>query len=637
MPRIVGASTAGGWQDATPLTVPEGVAEGHLLLACLSANGAPGVSPPPGWELVPDGSVVGGNLGVGTAVRLYVRPAGGDEAGAAHVWQWEAEHNHHGILLAVAGADGMRAVAVTANSSTDSLNLPSLDAIAGDMLAAFAFHWSTAAGTGPTIDGLETVAAQSTILLAAHEALAEDGPTPAHPCTSTVAGRMAAVAILLRPEEEPPEPTSAEVYAEHHTPPEQVYQPRWTYHAMRIPSRVWLDRDLPLQDVSLGPELSGPYSLSATLDPEWEHLIADDGQPLLLDKATLIVAECDDVVRGAAILTKATVVGSKLTLECAGHSSFAAGQEFEGTRTWGGPSAGTSGAGVDPLDVIRHMWTWLQAQPDGDLGITLGGTTTRYRVGSWHNARRIEEDGSLGPATEIADPFEFDGDLGTITKPVAARGKSVYWQYVLGWWDSVDIAGRMDELAQRVPFDYVETSRWSDPDKADVDLGIVFGYPRIGAKRPEVSFIVGENVAESVEVTLGRDDYANRITVHGAGEGAAQLRASASIRDGRLRHAETIEATHLTSVAACRALATDTLNRRRHSADVTSFTAINHPSAPIGAYSVGDEVQVQTGPGWSHQLLWVRITALDIDPDTEITTITCSRADAWDYSGGSAA
>lgn len=429
---------------------------------------------------------------------------------------------------------------------------------------------------------------------------------------------------------------SVTVFTEHHTPPGQVYVPRWQYHALRVPSRVWLDRDLPLQDVSHGPALSGPFSLTATLDPEWEHLKGRDGQPKIMEKGTLIVAEADDVIRGAAIVQHASVVGDRLTLECSGITSFGAGQEFEGTRTWGGSSAGTSGLGVDPLDVIRHMWAWLQEQPDGNLGITVAGTSTRYRLGSWHNARKIEEDGSLGPAAEIQDPFEFDGDLDSIRKPTAARGKSVFWQYTVGWWDNVDIAGRMDELARQVPFDYLETARWANPQKTDVDLGIAFGYPRIGAKRPNVSFIVGENISAPVEVTLGREDYANRITVHGAGEGAKQLRATVSIRDGRLRHAEVIEATHLTSVAACRALATDILNRRRHSADITSFTATNHPSAPIGSYNVGDEVRVQTGPGWSTQNLWVRITALDIDPDTEITTITCSRSDAWDYSGGSA-
>jgi hypothetical protein len=412
---------------------------------------------------------------------------------------------------------------------------------------------------------------------------------------------------------------------------------RWQYHAMRIPSREWLDRDLPLQDVQLGPALSGPYSLKATIAPEFQSLVADDGELLLAEWGTLIIAEADDVIRGAAILTTPEIVGSVLTLDCVGISAFAAGQEFEGTLTWGGPTAGLTGHGVDALDEVRGLWGWLQDQPDGGLGVVLGDTATPYVRGAWHNARRIADDGSLGPANEIADPIVFDGVwTNSSRKPAAATGKSVFWQHSIGWWEKVDIGARMDELARTVPFDYVETAAWTDPAKSDVRLGIEFGYPRLGAKRPNLAFLEGENVTAQVPIKRGRDGYANHITAHGAGEGAKQLRGSASRRDGRLRRAASIEAATLTSTAALRSLAADTLLRRRHLADITAVSVANHPSAPIGSYSVGDDVLVQTGPSWQPTTLWVRITALDIDPVTETTTITCSRSDAWDYAGGAA-
>lgn len=410
---------------------------------------------------------------------------------------------------------------------------------------------------------------------------------------------------------------------------------RWQYHALSVPDRVWIDRDLPLQGVSLGPALSGPFALKASIDPTYEPLRGPGGELLLREHGTLIVAERDDQVFGAALITDITTTGDHLELDCAGHSSLAAGETFEGTKTWGGKTAGTTGHGVDALDVVRHLWTWLQSQPDANLDVHLGATSTPYVLGAWHNARKIGDDGTLGPAAEINDPIVFDGVWDkTSRKPAAARGKTVYWQHTLGWWDNLDIAARMDELAKQTPFDYVETAAWSDAEKTDVVLGIRFGYPRVGSKRVGPVFIEGENLVALPALVGGRGSYANRVTVHGAGEGATQLRGSASVRDGRLRRTVVIEAAHLTSAAACKALAQDALERRRRMTDVTTLTVTDHPSAPIGAYAVGDDILVQSSSGWRTVSLWVRITALDIDPATEVVTITCSRSDAWDYSGG---
>ncbi|MFE1104152.1 hypothetical protein ACFW4K_26870 [Nocardiopsis alba] len=410
---------------------------------------------------------------------------------------------------------------------------------------------------------------------------------------------------------------------------------RWQYHALRVPDRAWLDRDLPLSQVSVGPALSGPYTLKAQIAPEYEFLTADDGDLLLAEWGTLLVAERDDHIQGAAIITSTEITGATLSIEAAGITSLAAGALFESTKTWGGKTGGLTGNGVDPLDVVRYLWDWLQGRPDAGLGVTLGSTRTGYRLGAWHNARKVDEDGKMGPATEVNDPIAFDGPAGA-KKPTAARGKAVYWQHSIGWWDKVEIGARMDELAKQVPFDYVETAAWTNADKTDVALGIRFGYPRVGRKLTAPVFIVGENCLEPVPIRRGLDSYANHVVGLGAGEGSKQLRASATRRDGRLRRTHTVESTNTTSLAALRSQVADTLNRARHLADIVSFTAIDHPNAPLGEYTVGDDVLVVTGPEWQPTRMWVRITALDIDAATDTVTVTCSRSDAWDNSGRSA-
>jgi hypothetical protein len=410
---------------------------------------------------------------------------------------------------------------------------------------------------------------------------------------------------------------------------------------MRVPDRTWLHRDLPCTDPTISPTLSGPTSLSASIDPVYEDLIGDDGLPVLLPWHTLLVVEASDQVRAAGIITGITPAGTTLAIDCTGYSGYVAGQPFQGDLSWGGPAAGTTGNGVDPMDAIRALWTWRQNQPSGNLGVGVSALSTPYRLGVWRNARKLATaDQPNPPASEAEESIPIDRVWGPgDQKPQPATGKTVYWEYALRWYDGFEVGAKIDEICTQVPLDYVEAPRWADPDKTDVDLRLEFGYPRLGRRQTGLRFVEGENVVgEPVAVPRTSGDYANVVHVLGAGEGAKRARATVSRISGGLRREATLDAGDVSQQATLVALGNDELDRRAAVDDITAFTVLaDHPNAPVGSYGVGDDVLVQTHVGWRQIALWVRITSFDFDPAAGTVAITCARSDGFRYDGGGGA
>ncbi|GAB3213329.1 hypothetical protein GCM10027294_43860 [Marinactinospora endophytica] len=411
----------------------------------------------------------------------------------------------------------------------------------------------------------------------------------------------------------------------------------WRFYARRAVGGAWLSDELPLSGVRITHALSGPGGMTATLDPVYRDLLGDDGQPLIQEWGTLIFAEAAGQLRGGGIVTAARITGQRLVLTVDGVTAYAAGMPLTSTLTWGGKTDGVGGQGVDPFTVVRALWDHLQSQPDGGLGVTVSSGSTPYRLGAWHNARRLDSDGSLGddPAAIQDPPIPIDRvwDPKVDKKPTAARGKSVYWQYQLPWWDDIEVGAKIAELARQVPFDYREHYAWASPARDDVVMEIQLGYPRIGRRQDELVFVEGENVTDLVTVERDGADYANEVRAYGAGEGSKQIRQTVSQRDGRLRRATVVDRPDLADAAALRAVAADELRRANALVDITSFTARDHPNAPIGSWDIGDDVLVHTRRGWAPTTLWVRITAVEIEPASGQITIRCSRSDRFRYGG----
>lgn len=415
----------------------------------------------------------------------------------------------------------------------------------------------------------------------------------------------------------------------------------WRYYARDILSGQWVYRDLPLREVRITDTLSGAGAISATISPDVAQLKAADGSPILSEWATLIVAEADRQIRAAGILINTTLTGPEMSLDCAGISHYPAGQVLEDSLSWGGTaSLADGGHGVDPLTVVRALWANLQSKPDGDLGVVVDEAASPYRLGAFTNVQApqadpiLHIDGSTDPK-EVGDDVPIDRVWGPTDKlPTPAQGKTLTWSYALNWWDNIDVGQLVDTLAKQAPFDYREAAEWATPDREDVTLRLRIGAPRLGTRKPALRFVEGENVSEVIAITRSGEEYANYVYALGAGEGQAQIRTTASRRDGRLRRMTTLTDASQTTAGSLKAQATTRLNLANKLVNITGFTVRSHPNAPIGSFEVGDDVLIQTHVGWQPTRLWVRITAMTTSPETDAVAVTCSRSDRFNYSPG---
>lgn len=374
----------------------------------------------------------------------------------------------------------------------------------------------------------------------------------------------------------------------------------WTFIAQRAPAGEFLDWDVPIK--TEGPEwqLSGPGSLRGTVSPDVGALRGSDGRLLLEEWGTLIYAEADGEIRWGGIVVACSFEGESWSLECAGFSTYPHGIPYEGEFTR---------IGIDPVDAVKEIWSHVQSFPDSDLGVTVVGDSTPVRLGknAWTETR-TNEDGSTEPVEHAAEPYE------------------------LAWWDHPDCGDEIDELAKTAPFDWVEKHRWS-PDRESVIHEIHVGYPRIGRRRDDLAFIQGDNVSSVVHVESNGDDYANAVLGVGAGEGAAMLRRSTGLRDGRLRRVSVFSDKAINDTARLDALIADELNARRAAVRITSLDVVDHANAPIGSWQIGDDVLVRAEIPWLGEVeMWVRITGWTLT-DEHTATLEVTRSDLYRYGG----
>lgn len=365
---------------------------------------------------------------------------------------------------------------------------------------------------------------------------------------------------------------------------------RWRYLAYRVNgngTETRLHGDVPLTDVTMERDLSGPSGMDATLTTVNASLKNIDGDSLFVPWSTAVYVEKEGIIRRGYILIDVVDRGADLDLTFVGWAGYPKDQPFNDAF---------SDINAEPLDIVRMLWRHLQGKPGGNIGMVPDDTRTPIRVGKAIPAGTTTAGAEEGP-------------------------------FVLGWWETKDLGGVIDELATGTPFDYVEEHEW---DGEKVVHRLRFGYPTIGERRRDVRFVVGENVSLNPEIQYQGEDYATGIIMLGAGEGRAMIRGIA-VEEGtpsRLRRILTLEDKSLTTKAAADRAAERELKKRRGDPDFTTITVEDHPNAQIGSYDVGDEIQILTVGGWHDGLdLWVRILAISTDPEKLEETLTVVRTE----------
>lgn len=357
-------------------------------------------------------------------------------------------------------------------------------------------------------------------------------------------------------------------------------QPRWRFFAQRIDGDgsdgQILHPDLPISDPQIEDVLTGHNGFSGTISPEFGSLIGEDGRPLLEEWGTAIWAEESGNIHGGGILTKSGFDGPNWAITCIGLTGYPTDLPY---------ADATFFVETDPLDIVRHIWTHIQAQPGGNLGMTVDSTLSGLKIGTV--LQQVEFDTQSGPVSFEAGPYK------------------------LAWYQDHDLGSNLDNLASDTPFDWHEEHSWSGNT---LQHHLRIGYPNLGSKRNDLRFVIGENVHVIPSVDRDGDEYADEVWALGAGEGSAMLRGVARANIKKLRRVAVIADPSLRSQSAVNKAAARELSFRYSLETVSSIVVRDHPHADIGSLSVGDEIRLQGQTGWLDLDTWYRVVTRRINP-----------------------
>lgn len=370
----------------------------------------------------------------------------------------------------------------------------------------------------------------------------------------------------------------------------------WHYEAERLDGAgggELLASDLPLQNVAITQTLSGPDTMTATISPEVARLVGDDGLPILSgDWSTAIYAIEDHDIRCGIILDEPTFSGPTYKIEGGGFAGYAYGQPYTASNFW---------IQIDSIDAFRQIWTHLQSQPGGNMGLEVDATTmSGKKIGT--ALQQGQFDTISGPLTYESGPFR------------------------LSWYSTPDLGAEMDKLVQATPFDWRERHVYTT-DGDHIRHFLDFGYPKIGRQLTDLRFVIGENV-QIPDIAEHGGAYANEFLTLGAGEGAAMVRGSASAPRRGLRRVKLVADKSLTTPAAANTRSQLEVRKAQNIREITNIVLYDHPNAPVGAVQAGDELYLEGRVDWTEVGMWVRVTDRTITPDNLASvSLTVTRTD----------
>jgi len=357
---------------------------------------------------------------------------------------------------------------------------------------------------------------------------------------------------------------------------------RWRYVAQHALTGDILHPALPLSDVQFGNELNGPGSFSATLTPKWVAANAS----LITPGTSLIYAEADGFLRWGGLVWDVEAEDAEYRLEAASWSSYLTKRHDEHGQLGGrGPYVFQ-----DPCVIIRDIWDYAQEQPDGDLDVVVDSTTSTAKAGT------------------PAEPWNSF------------------------WYETPNLGDHLDDLVSEDGAPQY-TNTCSFQANGSIERRLRLGFPRLGARRTDISFTTGINIVDAVPVRYSGDDFANVVIATGSGEGTATRYAVDPARDGRLRM-ETVLA--LPNVNGNDVLGRRARARRRQlqaMGQVTQITVRDHPSAPLASWQIGDDIRIAVHNQWVSYTGWARILADSYQPGEhpDRAVLTLQRADAFHY------
>lgn len=373
------------------------------------------------------------------------------------------------------------------------------------------------------------------------------------------------------------------------------------YYAFRIPDLAPLHGDVNLRGVSLYSALSEPGELRCTLDKAQAYLeLTVEGESettrLMRDYGTLLVSVDGNRARAFIVDLATQDAGhqDRLAVSAVGFGNIPRDQPWM--------AQAYNGVEVDPMSIVRRIWSYLTSQPDS-MTVTVDGTTSPVRIGEeeQHNEGFVRSDGSEAAA--------FD-----------------YGPYRLNWWNTDDLQKEIEDLSVDTPFEWRERTTLDRDSEDPPQLHIELGYPRLeSVRRERLKFTVGVNVRNPV--FEDDEDYFSHVLVVGNGEGSASKRGEAARRTTkRMRRVKVIEDNSLMSHSVCNRIAQEEVDRAdREGAFIESCTVIEHKAAPLHAFDIGDTIRITGSFTWGRHVQDCRIRSIDHAVAAGTAVITVER------------
>jgi hypothetical protein len=419
---------------------------------------------------------------------------------------------------------------------------------------------------------------------------------------------------------------------------------QWQYFAQRILDGTWLDRvGAQMTSVTMTWDLATDQ-FQGTITPQDRDRTASDGRPLFDEWSTAIYAVESGIIRWGGLLIDSEFTGPGWVLGAVGFRGYPNGNMYNGA-VW------TQNA-IDPLDVVRYIWSYLQTQPGGNLGLVADTTASTARVGAAtyvtapgnQSLTQIATAANLtlaqiqalnSTANRSANGYTYQSLPATGNVPAGVPVITALSPYTLAWYNGTDCGQELSNLAQSAPFGMSESHAWADAGQNTVSHRLVLGYPRIGTRQQNLRFVEGENITALVDVSRNGVDYANELLGIGAGTGSAAVRTTVGSPDPyRLRRCGSVVNQMITDAGQLSSLAQRMLTTLQAplAGQIGSCTWLNHPNAPLGSFAQGDDVLISVKNGWlAGQDIWHRITSYTYNPATMTGTLTMARSDSFTY------
>lgn len=357
----------------------------------------------------------------------------------------------------------------------------------------------------------------------------------------------------------------------------------WRYIASRLNgdgTETFLDFNLPLADVSVQESLSGHGGLDAKITPEVARLKTASGEPVFVPWSTAIYAEASGQIRGGGIVTQIPLDGPNLSLDCVGFSGYLGGQPWIGEDRYDT---------ADPLTIDRYIWEQFQKKPF-DIGLRPTGADRSQMV-------RLSE---------------------TVT------GKNELY-YLALWAGTTDLDKERQQLTEIGGYEWMTKHSWSGES---IKHELEYGYPKIGSRRNDLRFVVGENIPEHIAATNDGDEYASHVVVLGSGQGRKMIQPYDNRPTTRLGRWKVVSDKSIGKDQIAKERVASELKALAGELDITELDVWDHPNAPVGTYRAGDEILIQSGEGWADfGDMWVRILGIIHHPEKNTSTLQIRRAE----------